>query len=150
MEPVGRKSLPHEVPLSLRQDTPVFFITLCAKNRTTDPLTHGEVPAKLLSSIRHQHDQGKWYVPVAVIMPDHVHLLAIFHEEMVKSISDWKQWTSKRLEIEWQRDFFDHRLRSDESRSEKSDYILQNPVRAGLVELWEDWPHVWIAPDSYY
>lgn len=83
-------------------------------------------------------------------MPDHVHLLAIFHEEMVKSISDWKQWTSKRFKIEWQRDFFDHRLRNNESRSEKSDYILQNPVRAGLVERWEDWPNVWIAPDAQY
>ena len=24
----------------------------------------------------------------------------------------------------------------------KSDYILQNPVRAGLIEKYEDWPYV--------
>jgi len=27
----------------------------------------------------------------------------------------------------------------------KADYILQNPVRAALVEDWQSWPHVWIA-----
>lgn len=33
----------------------------------------------------------------------------------------------------WQRDFFDHRLRSIESAAEKAQYIRMNPVRAGLV-----------------
>jgi hypothetical protein len=32
-----------------------------------------------------------------------------------------------------QRNFFEHRLRSEESVQEKAAYILQNPVRAGLV-----------------
>jgi len=40
-----------------------------------------------------------------------------------------------------QKDFFEHRLRSDESAQEKSDYILVNPVRAGLVPKPEDWPY---------
>jgi hypothetical protein len=39
----------------------------------------------------------------------------------------------------WQKDFFDHVLRSDESYSEKWQYMRQNPVRAGLVEKPEDW-----------
>jgi len=30
-------------------------------------------------------------------------------------------------QINWQRDFFDHRLRGDEGWREKSDYILRNP-----------------------
>jgi len=37
--------------------------------------------------------------------------------------------------IKWQRDFFEHRLRSDESWREKADYILANPVRKGLVAV---------------
>jgi hypothetical protein len=32
-------------------------------------------------------------------------------------------------------------LRSDESLSEKWEYVRQNPVRAGLVEHSEDWPY---------
>ena len=46
--------------------------------------------------------------------------------------------------IEWQRDFFEHRLRSDESWREKADYILANPVRKGLVAQVSQWPHVFL------
>ena len=41
------------------------------------------------------------------------------------------------------RHFFAHRLRSGESRSEKSDNILNNPIRAGLVETVGEWPFRW-------
>jgi putative transposase len=41
----------------------------------------------------------------------------------------------------WEEGFFDHLLRSDESMSEKWDYVVQNPVRAGLVKRAEDWPY---------
>jgi hypothetical protein len=37
--------------------------------------------------------------------------------------------------------FFDHILRSDESYSEKWNYVRDNPVRAGLVETADDWPY---------
>jgi len=49
---------------------------------------------------------------------------------------------SRQLAVEWQQDFFEHRLRHDESAREKADYILANPVRAGLVARPEDWPHL--------
>ena len=49
------------------------------------------------------------------------------------------------LLIEWQRDFFEHRLRGSESYREKADYILLNPVRAGLARTPEEWPHIFIA-----
>jgi hypothetical protein len=60
-------------------------------------------------------------------------------------ISKWKEWTDKRVGIVWQRDFFDHRLRDDESRREKADYILNNPVRRNLVARPEDWPFIYFA-----
>jgi putative transposase len=49
------------------------------------------------------------------------------------------------MKIDWQHDFFEHRLRQEESLHEKADYILANPVRAGLVKEIEDWPYVFIA-----
>ena len=54
-----------------------------------------------------------------------------------------------RYEIPWQRDFFDHRLRHEESffLKKKATYIRLNPVRAGLVAIPEEWPHV-LAFDS--
>ena len=39
----------------------------------------------------------------------------------------------------WQKEFFDHLLRSDESYSEKWNYVRNNPVRAELVSNANDW-----------
>jgi hypothetical protein len=32
-------------------------------------------------------------------------------------------------------------LRSDESAEQKWQYMRENPVRAGLVQEWSDWPY---------
>jgi len=81
-----------------------------------------------------------------VIMPDHAHFFAAPVHENQNALSvvigRWKEWTAKRLAQGpiWQPEFFDHLLRSAESRSEKWDYIRENPVRAGLVQRADDWP----------
>jgi hypothetical protein len=49
--------------------------------------------------------------------------------------------------IAWQRNFFDHRLRHDESLDEKVAYIRENPVRAGLIAEGEEWPYAMDASD---
>jgi hypothetical protein len=41
----------------------------------------------------------------------------------------------------WQREFFDHVLRSNESYSEKWNYVFDNPVRAGLVSTTQEWKY---------
>jgi putative transposase len=81
-------------------------------------------------------------------MPDHAHLLLSFPEggkRIQTVVSKWKGWTTKTIGIRWQRDFFEHRLRREESFREKADYILDNPLRAGLISRAEDWPYVFIA-----
>ena len=80
-------------------------------------------------------------------MPDHLHALISFpyDQRMKQIIADWKRFLATRLQIDWQRDFFDHRLRRDESFVEKADYIRANPVRAELVSRSEDWPYFWVA-----
>jgi transcriptional regulator of aromatic amino acid metabolism len=39
----------------------------------------------------------------------------------------------------WQREFFDHLLRSEESYDQKWNYVRDNPVRAGLVLNASEW-----------
>ena len=80
-------------------------------------------------------------------MPDHLHALISFPYErpMKQIIADWKRFLATNLNIDWQRDFFDHRLRRDESFVQKADYIRANQVRAGLVSSIEDWPYFWMA-----
>jgi hypothetical protein len=45
------------------------------------------------------------------------------------------------LEPVWQKEFFDHVLRSSESYAGKWHYVVHNPVRAGLVKHPEDWKY---------
>ena len=82
-----------------------------------------------------------------MLMPDHIHFLLSFPgaKRLQTTMSKWKEWTAKTLQIEWQRDFFEHRLRGSESYREKADYILLNPVCAGLARTPEGWPHIFIA-----
>jgi REP element-mobilizing transposase RayT len=42
----------------------------------------------------------------------------------------------------WQKGFFDHVLRGEESYTQKWNYVRDNPVRAGLVKEWRDWPYL--------
>lgn len=49
----------------------------------------------------------------------------------------------------WQKGFFDHLIRSNESHAEKWKYVMENPVRGGLVKRTEDWPYAGrIRPDA--
>lgn len=67
---------------------------------------------------------------------------------MRSAISDWKRWTATKTNVQWQRDFFDHRIRpNEESPSEKMNYILTNHVRAGLVAETQNWPYFSIPTD---
>jgi len=141
----GRKQLPHNIPLWLVDPTAeIYFLTICTKQRD-DQLIQGETPARLLESIRFYSEAAKWRVNLAVIMPDHLHFLASFNANPSQTVRAWKHWTARNLGVAWQRDFFEHRLRREEQTTEKALYILNNPVRAGLVDQWDKWPHLWIA-----
>ena len=84
-----------------------------------------------------------------VILPDHVHLFVASGQDFTlgRWIGMLKQYLSKSLPNElalrpvWQQVFFDHLLRSDESLSQKWDYVRENPVRAGFVKTAAEWPY---------
>jgi REP element-mobilizing transposase RayT len=139
-----RKTLPHEFPSFVDPAKEIFFVTICCRRRGVNQLTTTKVSAPLLDTIRFRTERGDWYAHLALLMPDHIHFLLSFSRDRVSQtvVSKWKEWTAKTLSLEWQRDFFEHRLRRAESYLEKADYIRQNPVRAGLVEKAEDWPYV--------
>jgi hypothetical protein len=59
-------------------------------------------------------------------------------------LGDWKRYTARTFGIEWQRDFFDHRVRDEAEGADKWAYIRENPVRAGLVGSYDEWAHVWL------
>jgi len=141
-EPV-HKHLDHQSPYWVQYDA-VFFITVCTEPRGLNQLCHEKVGTAVLKAIRHYHEQRKWFCHLGVLMPDHVHLLMSFPDIPAFSplIGDWKRWLTVREKILWQENFFDHRLRNEESFGQKADYILHNPVRAGFVKEAKNWPYV--------
>jgi len=143
-----RRTLPHTVPWWVRPEQEIFFITVCCKPRIKNQLCTLQVALELFDSIEFRNQKGIWYAHLVVLMPDHLHALASFPPDgsMRKIIVDWKRFLGTNLRIDWQRDFFDHRLRRQESFGLKADYIRSNPVRAGLVGKPEAWPYFWV-PD---
>ena len=45
--------------------------------------------------------------------------------------------------VVWQEESFDHVLRCSEGLDAKVEYVLQNPVRKGLVADWREYPWNW-------
>jgi REP element-mobilizing transposase RayT len=125
-------------------DSGIFFITVCAVPRECNHLCHTDCAEKLFESVEFNRGRGVWWPHLVLLMPDHLHGLFSFAPSpgMKKALGDWKHYTSRILNVSWQRDFFDHRLRPGESFREKAAYIRENPVRAGLVNRGEDWAYV--------
>jgi len=61
---------------------------------------------------------------------------------MATAIKNWKKFVAGKHGVDWQRNFFDHRLRDHHELDEKTSYILMNPVRKGLCQRAEDW--LWV------
>jgi putative transposase len=143
-----RKRLPHEVPLWVHPDKEDYFITACCAERESNQLANPRIAPSLIDTIKHRNERQIWYTHLAVIMPDHVHLIVSFGRidtPIQTVVSKWKEWTAKSFGIRWQRDFFEHRLRQEEGFREKAAYVFANPARAGLVKQAEDWPYTFIA-----
>jgi REP element-mobilizing transposase RayT len=139
-----RKKLPHQSPAWVAPGSR-FFITINSLPRGEDRLCKEGVAAALLDGVRAYHEKGTWHARLALVMPDHLHAVLSFNpaKPMKAIIASWKGYQAKQHGIEWQADFFDHRLRTDEETAETLAYIRQNPVRKGLVSRSEDWPYVW-------
>jgi len=146
MDFTQRRILPHAVP-SWVEAGALFFVTICAKERGTNSLCVEGAGDGLLAAARAYHERQIWYARLVVLMPDHLHaLLAVPKERTLKTVvTQWKSYTAKTLGVNWQRDFFDHRLRGDESPDAKAAYVRENPVRAGLAGSAQDWRWQWEA-----
>jgi REP element-mobilizing transposase RayT len=128
---------------------------MCTKGRRA-VLARDEVAGVLIDEWRGSHKRHGWAVGRYVIMPDHVHFFCRPERDARKLsefIGAWKSWTSRKINALggprsataatalWQREFFEHVLRSTESYGEKWNYVFDNPVRAGLVSTPREWKY---------
>ena len=138
-----RKRLPHEVPSWVGPGAR-HFITICALNRLDVPFATPSVAQALLDNLMAYQQMGRWYLWLAVIMPDHLHFIATFNMDygIVPNVSAWKRYQTRTLKIALQSGFFEHRLRNEDAFREKMAYVRENPVRKKLVAHAADWPYV--------
>ncbi len=130
-----RKQLQHRPP-DWVDDGSVFFITLCLEKRGSQVLADQEVAGSIREAATFYQRKGSWWIDLFVLMPDHLHALISFNQRersMSKTIQSWKRFLNREQGIQWQRGYFDHRLRDENAHLEKANYIRNNPVRAGLV-----------------
>jgi len=139
-----QRRLLREMPPWVKTDA-TYFITICCFPRGLDQLCNLGISTALFESVEFRQTRGDSHMRLLVLTPDHLHAFVSFPSLLSphKVITDWKSLLARRLEISWQRDFFEHRLRVDESLDFKATYIRQNPVRAGLVAKAVEWPYTW-------
>ena len=127
-------------------ERPITF-TLCLKNRKqffinkTEFLVFERI---LLNELKNFNCSAFVYL----FMPDHVHLTLAGNDSssnIKKCLDMFKQktgfWFAKNHpDVKWQKDYFDHILRSKENLDVHIKYILSNSVRAGLVDNWKQYP----------
>jgi putative transposase len=127
--------------------SPIYFVTICVFARKY-LLANDKLHKSFLAFAQNGEGKGA-LVGRYVVMPDHLHLFVSIDPQrlnLAKWMKSLKNALSKTLRIakvrspHWQKDFFDHVLRTGESYSQKWNYVRENPVRAGLVLKAEDWP----------
>jgi putative transposase len=143
--------------------------------RTLDACHHGPdwlkkpaITAIVANKIREA--DGKAYELLAYcIMPNHVHLVvntanqldilqleeditADNYQQLYRTLGLIKGGSAfeankllNRKGVFWQPESYDHYVRDAAELSRIIDYVLQNPVKAGLVVNWQDWPGTYLS-----
>ena len=146
----------HEYPTEKRHRLPrenyrgeiTTAFTLCVHDKKPifQNLTVIEAFINLLyASVEH----SRCIVPSYCFMPDHLHIIltgAEHQADLWKTIVSFKQktgyWLSRNMPASrWQKDFYDHIIRTEQTIATQVRYILDNPVRTGLAPAWQEYPY---------
>ncbi|MES2669047.1 MAG: transposase [Pseudomonadota bacterium] len=88
-----------------------------------------------------------------VLMPDHLHWLFCLRSSGLSAVVQKMECRSansinralNRQGIVWQAGFYDRRVDSEESLHRQARYMIENPLRAGIVSSIEEYPYWWCA-----
>jgi REP element-mobilizing transposase RayT len=127
-----------------------YFLTTTVAGRR--PLFYGDLHARIvLDAIGWLDANQRFIVDAAVVMPDHLHLVGQLRRfSLGRAMHTLKSYSAHRLVDAgvpppvWQDGYHDHALRRGEDYRSRVRYVLENPVRAGLVERVEDYRYLWL------
>ena len=139
-------------PETYRQLYGPVAVSLCTKHRRA--LLTGQVPEIVVGVLLERAARFAVRIHAYCIMPEHVHFVASvcpeageFREFMRSFKSCSARLINKALRLElpnrfrWQRSYWDRSARRHEDIRHQIEYVLANPVRWGLCERAEEWPH---------
>jgi putative transposase len=126
-----------------------YFLTFCTYER--QPLFHIAPHVALVESHFLQTAKSMGFADLAhCFMPDHLHTAVEGRDEnadLKAFVARMKQYTGFHFKKTfgrqlWQRYGYEHVIRHDEPTRAIIRYILENPIRAGLVRAVEDYRFV--------
>jgi putative transposase len=145
------KEKSHRLPKEFYKGETSVVFTLCVKREAAAgfSLCNPEIISVFIGILTSAVANAGCIVPVYCFMPDHQHLIITGTRDgsdIRKVIINYKQktgfWLSvNKNNIKWQKDFYDHVIRRHEDLATQVKYILDNPVRKGLVSSWREYPY---------
>ena len=126
----------------------VYFLTICASEGTS-PFLDKDLSSQIIKSLFFYRNQKGFRLYSYCVMPDHFHLVMSPANSLSVSqiVGNLKAYTTKLAQEKglngklWQKSFYDHILRKDESLLKICEYVSANPVRKGLVRRPEEWAY---------
>ncbi|MDY0151157.1 MAG: transposase [Candidatus Cloacimonas sp.] len=120
-------------------------------------LQQREITEIIADSFRH-FDKQRYDLIAYCIMPNHVHVLinplkqangAVYPLSHITYT--WKKYTAMAINKYlgksgsfWQQESYDHLVKDELELEKIINYIVQNPVKARLIDKWEDWYGTWV------
>ena len=125
------------------------YLITTAVHKRRPVLNRPEAAQIILSSLHWLESQKRIILDAAVVMPDHLHLVAALRQGSLSQLMrSLKSYTAKEINsllnrqgTLWQPQYHDHALRKDEDLDEVVLYTLNNPVRAKLVDDFHEYPY---------
>jgi putative transposase len=142
-------SRPRRLPEHSYVGRALYFLTFCTFERRK-AFIHPDIAARTLEQFRRTATIEQFAILAYCLMPDHVHLLVqgLTTQSALRRFAKMAKQRSGGLHRRrcgvrlWQDGYFDRALRHGDDPRSIIQYIVTNPIRAGLVERPQDYPYV--------
>ena len=136
----------------------IYLVTTCCNNRSK--VFEAAWAARFLTEEIERAYKGHGAKTIAhVIMPDHLHwMFELTRGTLQEIVGSVKGRSAHRINKHrrargrlWQPGFHDRAIRAEEDLQRIGEYVIHNPVRAGLVSTIEEYPFwyaSWLSPDA--
>jgi putative transposase len=123
-------------------------LTLCIEHRQPFFTTNDRFETSL-SHLMRALEETECKAEFYVFMPDHAHFILTPQGDMYSALNaanKFKQHNGYWMKTMfghslWQKDYFDHIIRSDADQIKQMQYAMLNPVRRQLCEQWNEYPY---------